>query len=78
MEVRVVRFNIKQFIEDYIFCIESEDIECKEQLEIKFDRVFFESNSTVKVGIITYLINSAIAKEYPEIQDIITKYISFL
>lgn len=68
MEVRIVNFNIKQFIEDYIFCVESRDKEGKKNLLERFDEVFKGSCRDVQVGIKSYLSKSEVAKDYKELQ----------
>lgn len=74
METRVVMFNIKQFIEDYIFCVESKDIEGKNLLLNKFKEVFAGSKDEIKVGIQKYIANSNVAKDYKELQSLATFY----
>lgn len=67
MESRTVKFNIKQFLEDYMYCIESKDCDEQEELINKFKRVYNSSNPTVKQGIKNYVNKSGYVRDYPEI-----------
>jgi hypothetical protein len=77
MEVRVVKFNIKQFIEDYIFCVECKD-KCgeKDALE-RFNKVFSSSSHAVQDSMQMYLFNSAVARDYPKLVELATKSAAF-
>jgi len=77
MEIRVVRFNIKQFIEDYVFCVETKDFVGKKELLSRYNNIFLSSNSLVKVAMQTYLLNSSVAKDYAELQGLATRRIIF-
>lgn len=67
MESRTIKFNIKQFLEDYMYCIESKDCDEQDELVSKFKRVYNSSNPQVKQGIKNYIDKSGYIKNYPEI-----------
>ena len=70
METRSIKFNVKSFIEDYIFCIESKDSDGEGELLERFNKVFHSSSTPVQRGIHMFLFNNKIAKDYPKIQEI--------
>lgn len=77
MVTKTIKFNIKQFIEDYIFCVESKDGQGEKELLKKFDKVFYSSSVAVKASMQMYLFNSRVAREYPKLHEIITRCIIF-
>ena len=78
METRSIKFNIKQFIEEYVYCIESKDEDGELELLERFNKVFYSSTPPVQGGIQTFLFNNRIAKEYPKIQELATRCNLFL
>lgn len=76
METRIVKFNLKEFIGDYIFLHELKDLEGEKDLIKKFDDNFYSSSHPVKVGIQTFLFNSGLAKDYPVLQGLATRCIA--
>jgi len=78
METRSIKFNVKSFIEDYIFCIESKDSDGEEELLARFNKVFYSSSAPVQKGIQMFLFNNRVAKEYPKIQELATRCNLFL
>jgi len=76
METRIVKFNIRQFVEDYIFARESGDNDAERELLDNFDNFFYSSSYQVKSGIQTYLFNNPIARQYTGLQDIATRCIT--
>lgn len=77
METRTVKFNIKSFIEEYIFLHESHDKEGEKKLLEKFNTNFYNSNFKVKAGIQAFIFNSKLAKEYPVLQGLSTRCVAF-
>jgi hypothetical protein len=69
MENRMVKFNIKQFIEDYIFCIESSDEDGEKELLRKFNKFFIGSEPKIQRGVKSYMVKSKIANDYEKIRD---------
>jgi len=76
METRLVKFSIRQFVEDYIFARELGDNDAEQNLLNTFDSFFYSSSFKVKQGIQTYLFNNDIARQYPDLQDIATRCIT--
>jgi hypothetical protein len=75
MERRTIKFNIKNFLEDYMYCIESEDSECKEELlEVITRNYTNNTNPTVKQGIRNYIEKSEISRRYPELLRLIDHF----
>lgn len=72
METRVVKFSVKDFIEEYVFLHESKDKEGKSKLLEEFREKFWSSSFNVRQGIQVYLFNNKVAKQYPELQALAT------
>ena len=64
MESRIVKFNIKQFIEDYIYLYELGDKEAEIELINKYKKVFNISSEPIRVGMQKFLANSELIKDY--------------
>ena len=75
---RRIKFNIKQFIEDYIFCVESGDEEGEKELLETFDRVFYSSDYGLQKSIQMYMFNSKVAREYMKLYELSTRAIYIL
>lgn len=73
METRLIKFNIRQFVEDYIFARESGDKESEQDLLNNFDNFFYSSSPQVRKGVQSYLLNSPISMQYPDLQDIASR-----
>ena len=67
---RTIKFNIKHFIEEYIYCVESKDEDGEVELTEQFKRVFLNSSPQIQQGIQSYLMNNKNAKEYVQLQKI--------
>lgn len=76
METRLVKFNIKKFIEDYVLCHESKDQYGEEDLLKHFDQFFWSSEYHVRASIQAYIFNNPIARQYPVLQELATKCIA--
>ena len=70
---RTIKFNIKQFIEEYIFAIECKDDELEEGLLHDFNLMFSRSNRSVQEGVYKYLQNSKLANEYNKLVELQSK-----
>tara|TARA_R110000796_G_scaffold59371_5_gene136855 strand:- start:167 stop:400 length:234 start_codon:yes stop_codon:yes gene_type:complete len=77
MMTRTIKFNVKHFIEEYIYSIESKDYDAEIELLEKFNRVFYNSPPQVKKEIQAFLFNNSNAKEYKKIQDLATRCTHF-
>lgn len=73
MESRSIKFNIKNFIEDYAYSKESGDTESEEELLSKFDKFFMSSEYKLRVAIQRFLQKDPIAVQYPVLQQLATK-----
>lgn len=71
MEVREVKFNLKNFIEDFVFAIESKDSLSRECLEDSFESEYKKSSLVIQEGIEKFIFRSKIASEYPSLQDFV-------
>ena len=71
--IRTIKFNIKTFIEEYIFCIESKDKETEAELLHSFNSMFIRSNRSVQEGIYRYLKNYTLANEYIKLVELQAK-----
>lgn len=75
MERRTIKFNIKNFLEDYMYCIESKDLECNEELLEVITRNYTNNpDPTVKQGIRNYIKKSDIGNRYPELLKLIDHF----
>lgn len=70
METRTVKFNIKEFIQDFSYAEDSKDYDEALELLSKFDAFYYSSSGSLKEATINYLIKSRVAMQYPVIQDI--------
>lgn len=73
MEIRTVKFNLKQFIEDYRFYHESRDRDSEEELLHNFETIYSESSFKIRSGMRTFLYNSDVARQYPVLQQIASR-----
>lgn len=73
METRTVKFNLRQFIEDYVFYFESRDQDSKNFLLDNFEDCYETFTLPVRQGIKLFLFNNVISKQYPELQSIATR-----
>lgn len=71
MEVRVVKFNLKVFIEDFIFAKESKDKVARESLEEVFRKEYENSSQIVREGMEKFITTSKIASESKDLQKLI-------
>jgi hypothetical protein len=70
METRLVKFNIKNFVEDFILARESGDLDSEQELVDGFVGFFSCSCLEVQYGLRAYLHNNALAAQYPDLQDL--------
>ncbi len=68
MESRSVKFNIKNFIEDYVFAHNSKDVEEEEKLIKGYKEVLLSSSEPVAIAMQSFISNNKIAKDYPVLQ----------
>ena len=68
MESRTVKFNIKNFIEDYVYAHNSKDIEEEENLIKGYKEVLSNSSEPVATAMQSFIFNNKIAKDYPVLQ----------
>jgi len=70
METRLVKFNIKNFVEDFILARESGDLDSEQELVNGFVEFFSCSGVGVQDGLRSYIFNNALASQYPDLQDL--------
>lgn len=70
----MITFNLKVFVEEFSIARESGDLDSEQDLLNKFTTFFNQSNTTIRTGVVNYLYNNDIAKQYTDLQDITTKY----
>lgn len=68
METRTVKFNLKDFIGEFVFLKESKDKEKLSELMSDFDEYLKSCPDNVKSGIGKFLSNDKISKQYTELQ----------
>ena len=68
METRTVKFNLKDFIEEYVFLKESKDKEKLRELVGDFNEYLFSCSDDIKRSIGKFLSNNKIAMQYAELQ----------
>ena len=68
METRTVKFNAKDFIEDFIFYKESREEEKLFNLIVTFDSFLKSCPDNVKRGLGQFLSNNKVAMQYVELQ----------
>lgn len=73
METRVVKFNIKTFIEDYVFYYESKNQEKVQEILSDFEIRYSRYDYKVRTSIQTFLFNNPISKQYADLQAIATR-----
>jgi uncharacterized membrane protein (DUF106 family) len=72
METRKIKFNLKEFSENYVYAHSSGDEEDIEELEKEFEGFYKRSSDTLKVNIKSFFNNSNFVKE----NKILLKFIS--
>lgn len=68
METRTVKYNLKNFIESYVFLEESDDKIGKEELISEFNNYFYSCTDEVKNGIESFILSNKIARQYAGLQ----------
>ena len=71
MEIREVKFNLKVFIEEYVFAKEASDNEVMESLELIFEKEYKSSSLPIQEGIERFITKSKIAKEYSGLNQLV-------
>lgn len=69
METRVVTFNLRAFISNYILADSLKDADWKEYLEGKFTRFYKSSSESVKTCTMKYLDGSEVVKEHKKLRS---------
>lgn len=76
MEIREVKFNLKVFIEEYVFANESGDNDYIEDLERVFEEEYSISSLPIQEGIERFINKSEIAKDYSGLSKLISRCIA--
>jgi hypothetical protein len=70
METKVVKFNIRNFIDQYVFLHESKDKEGEKILLESFNKFIVSNQKPIIVGIQGYLIKTKITEQYPVLKEL--------
>ncbi len=64
---RIVKFNIKSFIDNYILAVEVDDSELLESTKKEFKGVYSRGDSKVRDGMRTFVMGAPISSDYPSL-----------
>jgi hypothetical protein len=70
METKVVKFNVRDFIDQYVFLHESKDKEGERVLLEGFNKFLLSNQKPIIVGIQGYLIKTKITQQYPVLKEL--------
>jgi hypothetical protein len=70
METKVVKFNIKDFIAQYVFLHESKDKEGEKVLLEGFNKFLSTNQKPIISAIQAYLIKTKITQQYPVLKEL--------
>lgn len=74
METRSIKFNVKQFLEDYMYSIETEDEDDERELTEELREFMSRSSEEVKQGIKCYITKFSIMTKYPYLLNVINEF----
>tara|TARA_R110000796_G_scaffold14289_2_gene46606 strand:+ start:1720 stop:1947 length:228 start_codon:yes stop_codon:yes gene_type:complete len=70
METKVIKFNLRDFIDQYIFLHESKDKEGERILLENFNKLLDSSSGSIVLGIQGYLTKTKITEQYPVLKEL--------
>jgi len=73
MITRIVKYNLRSFLEDYILFYESKDFESVGYIMADFLHFYNKSDDNIRGAIDSYLTSNKVAKQYPDIQAVVNK-----
>lgn len=70
----MVKFNLRLFIEEFAFARESGDLDSEQELLDSFKRFIDSASPQIKNSCKQYISKNVLAREYPDLQDIMANY----
>lgn len=72
-EVRIVKFNLKTFSQDYVISFESRDDSLRETLEFEFSSFYSTSSDSIKEGIKKFFSKCPLVSDHQCLQGFLLK-----